>query len=156
VSGIPLILPSPIPRDHLRATPLRQLEMASLSLREAARRAGISRSTLHRAVQRGQISVTRTEAKAILVDPAELARVFPPRPAPEPSQGQAQGQVKDHPKGHDGVALARAEARLEALTQVVEDLRRDRDRWAGIAEQSQRLLMAPKPVAPWWWPFRSP
>jgi hypothetical protein len=131
--------------------------MASLSLREAARRAGISRSTLHRAVQAGTISVTRTESKAILVDPSELARAFPPKPSPEP----AQGQTTSHPKGHEGmaldhrdVALARAEARLEALTQVVEDLKVDRDAWRSQAERL--ALPKPEPARTWWWPWSRP
>ncbi|WP_455986347.1 hypothetical protein [Methylorubrum extorquens] len=77
------------------------------------------------------------------------------------------------------VRLARAEASLEALKEIVElerkraeELRAERDRWAGIAEASQRQIThltakppeppavipmpAPEPVADrsrGWWPW---
>ena len=51
--------------------------MAALSLRQAAQQAGVSKSTILRAIQKGRVSSTRTADGGHAIDPAELARVYP-------------------------------------------------------------------------------
>jgi excisionase family DNA binding protein len=48
-----------------------------LSLSEAAKVAGQSKSTIWRAVNSGRLSATRTYTGDYRIDPAELHRVFP-------------------------------------------------------------------------------
>src|SRR3954471_6938666 len=62
---------------------LRYLEcggMAFLVLREAAEQAGMSKTSIFRAIKSGRLSSTRDENGGIRIDPSELARAFPPRP----------------------------------------------------------------------------
>jgi excisionase family DNA binding protein len=130
--------------------------MAGLSLREAAQQAGTSKSTILRAIQSGRLSATRTDDGGYSIDPAELCRVYPPRPdAPDQSADQSVGQ------GATGLSIdaatelrirnAQLEAGFNALKAILEsekkhleEIREDRDRWAA---QAERLALAP-PAAP--------
>jgi excisionase family DNA binding protein len=136
--------------------------MAGLSLREAAQQAKTSKSTILRAIQSGRLSATRTDDGGYSIDPAELCRVYPPRPdAPDHSADQSAGQ------GATGLASDAAtelrirnaqleagfnalKAILEAEKKHLEEIREDRDRWAAQAERL--ALPAPdnshKPSAP--------
>ena len=154
--------------------------MPKLSIRRAAKQAGVSRSTLLRAIQTGKMSAHRKEGgDGYLIDPSELFRVFEPRP-PCPSNTDAtveghDGQRVDEPDGQPGqgptvlhIRLARMEERVRALETVLEierkraaedrqraeedrrrveeradELRQERDKWAGMAEASQRQLVDP-------------
>lgn len=51
--------------------------LAKVSISEAARLAGKSRTTLHRLIKTGELSVSTGERNARMVDISELARVFP-------------------------------------------------------------------------------
>jgi excisionase family DNA binding protein len=120
--------------------------MAGLSLREAAQLAKTSKSTILRAIQSGRLSATRTDDGGYSIDPAELCRVYPPRPdAPDQSADQSAGQ------GATGLTEAATELRirnaqleagfnalkaiLEAEKKHLEEIREDRDRWAAQAER---------------------
>jgi hypothetical protein len=142
-----------------------------LSLKAAAREAGIAKTTLLRAVRSGRVSAQKNDLGDWGIDPAELFRVFPPRrlDPQDPGSGTG-GLVQDAPlpgppappgatpgPTHLEVRLARAEAKLEALEQAFareqrlsEDLRAERDRWA---QQAERLALAGPPRRSWW-PFR--
>ena len=48
------------------------------TLGQAAKATGIPKPRLSRAINKGQISATRTESGGYLIDAAELHRVFPP------------------------------------------------------------------------------
>lgn len=154
------------------------------TLGTAARAAGVSKSTIHRAIKRGTISARSKDAGGYEIDPAELHRVFPPVSMsstndddgvePEgvpgtgsngsaveplerhatPSKGSRNGLETDRnpsvarQRNHElEVALAKAEAQLDGLKAVLdlerkraEELRQERDRWAGVAEASQRQI----------------
>lgn len=49
-----------------------------LTLSEAATAVGLSKSAIHKAIKRGQLSANRTDSGEWRVDPAELFRVYPP------------------------------------------------------------------------------
>lgn len=51
--------------------------MAQLSIADASAVTGKSRSTLLRAIKAGRLSASRDSAGAFVLDPAEVARVFP-------------------------------------------------------------------------------
>jgi hypothetical protein len=104
-----------------------------LNLREAAEQAGVGKSSIWRAIKSGKLSATRTEDGNVQIDPAELARAFPPKP-PKPDKP---------PTGEAGTAVRNAalEVEVRLLREMLEDMRRDRDTWRGQAERAQ--LAAP-------------
>lgn len=113
-----------------------------LSLSEAAKVAGQSKSTIWRAVKSGRVSATRTDTGDYQIDPAELHRVFP--------LGTGQGRATTVPLTRDATALERAETALlqaqidnlrqigELLRNELDDVRKDRDAWRS---QADKLLL---------------
>src|SRR5215211_1790658 len=49
-----------------------------LSLRDAAAQAGVSKTTILRAIRSGRLSAPRNDDGGYAIDPAELFRVYPP------------------------------------------------------------------------------
>jgi hypothetical protein len=62
--------------------------MASLSLQEAAEQVGTSKVDIWRAIQEGTLPAQRTDDGGFAIDPAELFRVFAPRPPDGRPTGQ--------------------------------------------------------------------
>jgi hypothetical protein len=129
--------------------------------------AGVSKSTISRAIQAGRLSAARSDDGGWSIDPAELSRVYPPAPFPVPV-GRPIGRAADGSEGQDATPVgthgpardALFEVQLDALRQLLEaerrradELRADRDAWR---EQAQRLALPvpPKPQPRGWWPFR--
>lgn len=131
------------------------------TLGTAAKAAGVSKSTIHRAIKRGTLSARSKGDSGYEIDPAELHRVFPPARVPEnASSGSGDSAVERYatpggtvgtpPVSHDReleLRLAKAEAQLDALKEVLEverkraeELRQERDRWASALEASQRQI----------------
>src|SRR3954447_323254 len=106
----------------------------ALSLRQAARTAGVSKSTISRAIQAGRLSASRSDDGGWSIDPAELCRVYPPAPLLVPAErpmdrpaGGSEGQDAT-PTGMPGPAGdALFEAQLDALRQLLEAERRHAD-----------------------------
>jgi hypothetical protein len=132
-----------------------------LTLGEASRVCGVPKSTLSRAIKSGRMSATRNDTGGYAIDPAELHRVYPFRPADPaetPATGRATSSAVHHATPCDSsdldratpsdyevaLRLAAAEAEMRGLRDMVEELRRARDGWQA---QAQRLaLTAPIPV----------
>src|SRR4051794_32406552 len=129
------------------------------TLGTAAKACGVSKSTIHRAIRSGRISARAVEGNSYEIDPAELHRVFPPASQEDVGNSSDKGSAErsatggqnegngSYPDVELAVRLARAEAALDALKEIVElerkraeELRAERDRWAGIAEASQRQI----------------
>lgn len=139
------------------------------TLGTAAKATGLAKSTIHRAIKMGKISARSKDGSGYEIDPAELHRVFPPvgqtaaGVASNPSNGSADSTVErsatPEENGSNPVEpsvqrdyvlefrLAKAEAQLEALKEVLElerkrseELRQERDRWASALETSQRQI----------------
>lgn len=53
--------------------------MTTFSIRDAAREAGVSKTSILRAIQSGRMSAPRKDDGGYAIDPAELFRVFPPK-----------------------------------------------------------------------------
>jgi excisionase family DNA binding protein len=151
--------------------------MATLSLREAAEQTGVSKSTIFRAIKAGRMSAPRNDDGEFQIDPAELFRVYPPKPVSEPNlivPGDVPAQPETQPVGRSAPNLetvelrvrnAALEAEVKGLRAMADELRQARDKWEGQAERLSLSLAAPKPievvvqpaasVAPRsWWPFR--
>jgi len=130
--------------------------MPGLSLRQAAKEAGTSKSTILRAIQSGRLSAGRTDDGGYAIDPAELFRVYPPKSTLTAAERSGEGAVTQETAGDlsgDATDLRVRNAQLEAVVNALraildsekkraEELREDRDRWAA---QAQRLALPPPP-----------
>jgi excisionase family DNA binding protein len=151
--------------------------MATLTMGQAAKLVGLSKSTLSRAVSSGRLSATRTADGSYEIDPSELMRVY--NILPEAIEA-ARNSGQPVPLRRDttpietaleyGVAsrLAAAEAEIAGLKAMVDELRRARDSWQGQAERllirdhsRSDVIVTPPPAGAssasqpaGWWPFR--
>jgi excisionase family DNA binding protein len=148
--------------------------MATLSLREAAEQAGVSKSTIFRAIKSGRMSAAKDDDGNFLIDPAELFRVYPPKAAGEEIARNVPTQAETRTMGQDTtvseaielrIRNAELEAQLNALKQILEiekeraqEFKAERDKWAAAMEASQRQIthLAEKQTEKrsGWWPFR--
>ncbi len=131
--------------------------MATFSLREAAQQAGTSKSTILRAIQAGRLSAARNDDGGYAIDPAELFRVYAPKPADVAMNRNGDRSAGQDAPGHWPAEIveirirnARLESEGESLRTILDaekrradELRHDRDRWAA---QAERLAIA-APVA---------
>ena len=120
-----------------------------LSLSQAAKLTGKSKSTINRAIKTGKLSAARHEGGSYSIDPAELARAFDV----EPPEGAKRRDAEP-----DGTRLLERIAALEAMLnrerEISADLKEDRDRWR---QQATALLTDQRPTRPIrirWWPWR--
>jgi len=129
--------------------------MAKFSLRTAAQQAGVSKSTILRAIKSGRLSAEKTEAGGYEIDGAELVRVYPPKTDTVAPQRSAQrsmghGATPDAPATvtPDAVQFAVLETEVKALRAMAEELRQARDDWKAQAERATVALAAP--ARSWW------
>lgn len=121
--------------------------MPVLSLSQAAKLTGKSKSTINRAIKTGKLSAIRHEDGTYSIDPAELARAFDV----EPLEG-----AKRRDADPDGTRLLERIAALEAMLsrerEISDDLKEDRDRWR---QQATALLTDQRAAttALRWWPW---
>src|SRR5919202_175787 len=76
-----------VPAAPCRFDPAEHGGTPMLNLREAAEQAGTSKSSIFRAIKSGRLSATRDDFGGVQIDPAELARAFPPKPSPPERAG---------------------------------------------------------------------
>lgn len=100
-----------------------------LTLQQAAHATGRNRTSILRAIKRGEITGSKDAEGNWTVDAAELHRVY-----------SAQTQPPTPANAHTDALVAELKA-------VIEDLRRDRDRWHSAFEAVQRRLPTPTPEA---------
>lgn len=120
--------------------------MPELSLSQAAKLTGKSKSTINRAIKTGKFSATRHDDGSYSIDPAELARVF----EIEPPEGAKRRDAEP-----DGTRLRERIETLETMLnrerEVSADLKEDRDRWR---QQATALLTDQRPTSRtevrWW------
>ena len=121
------------------------------SLLQAARAAGRTKSTIHRAIKTGRLSASRTQDGGYSIDPAELARVYPPLHA----NGQSNGQRDDtqHLGDRSATGIERREIALlrEQLADRDETIRDLRARLDSEVDERRRLMaLLTGPRTPWW------
>lgn len=123
--------------------------MPELSLSQAAKLTGKSKSTINRAIKTGKISATRHEDGSYSIDLSELSRTF----SLEPQRGSERRDAE--PDGTRFLERIEAlEAMLNREREIVADLKEDRDRWR---QQATALLTDQRPATPTatrWWPWR--
>lgn len=139
--------------------------MPGLTLSQAAKSLGKSKSTLNRAIKTGRLTATRNEDGTFSIDPSELYRAFP-----EPMQNAHQSASTERPRTPVPDEL---NSRINLLEQLLEkerdtvarereiaaDLKEDRDRWRQQATSllaDQRPESAPAVLAKRrrWWPWQ--
>lgn len=121
--------------------------VSELSLTQAAKITGKSKSTINRAIKSGKISATRHNDGSYSIDASELSRVF--------SLGTPSGSEWVNVTPHmELVRTATLEAENAALRaaldrerEVLDEVRADRDAWK---QQATALLAAPKKRRSWW------
>src|SRR3954468_24247204 len=93
-----------------------------LSLRQAAKEAGVAKTTLIRALKSGRLSAQKNDLGDWAIDPAELHRVFPLRVQDQGDPGSAP-VVLDHDASPSATSLDRERlAALEAQVQALKEL----------------------------------
>jgi len=115
-----------------------------LTLTQAAKEAGVSKSTLSRAIEKGRLSAQKDDLGRFHIDPSELFRVFNPV-----ARNSIDAQQKEqNATGREPVKTAVLEKEIEYLKATLamvqereNDLKFERDSWR---EQAQRLAL-PKP-----------
>ena len=123
--------------------------MGDLSITDAVRLSGKSRSSILRAIKSGALSARRGPGGAFLIDRSELARVYAVgSPAPD---GAPDGAVLRHEIDRLRADLADAERRAAVAEALAEERARS-------LSDLRRLLPAPAPASPVkarrrWWPF---
>jgi hypothetical protein len=123
--------------------------MPELSLSQAAKLTGKSKSTINRAIKTGKLSAARHDDGSYSIDPAELSRAFDMRP-PEGSKGSGVEPVETRLLER----LAALEDMLNREREISADLKEDRDRWR---QQATALLTHQRPASSTgtrWWPWR--
>lgn len=118
------------------------------TLGTAAKATGKSKTTIQRAIARGQISAQRLEEGGYSIDPAELHRVFP-RLSTETVPRDSE---MDTTRPQDATPELRArieglEAMLARERAALDEVRADRDAWK---QQATALLAAPPKRRRWW------
>lgn len=121
--------------------------MVKLTLGQAAKEVTVSKATISKALKSGRLSYISKSAAGYEIDPAELFRVFPPKPHETVSSEHHETPVAT------GSEADRREIQL--LREQLAEARADRDAWR---DQAQRALLAlPAPVTEAkprrWWPW---
>ena len=126
--------------------------MPELSLSQAAKLTGKSKSTINRAVKTGKLSAARHEDGSYSIDPAELARAFDVEPL---DGAKRSGAEPDRTRQLERIEAL--EAMLNREREISADLQEDRDRWR---QQASALLTDQRPSfngRRWWfWRKRNP
>ena len=131
--------------------------MAKVSISEAARLTGKSRTTLHRLIKAGELSTCSGVRNAKMLDISELIRVF--GDISKPVQEQPFEQV---PEQRVTAPLAQSEQMVSSLKQEVEHLRTlvsAQESHIDSLKQSLQLLehkkdvQQPLPPPAKWWQF---
>ena len=129
--------------------------MANVSLTQAAKLAGISRSNLYKSyIDKGLITVSKDERNKPCIDTSELLRVF--------SVLQRDNQEVSS-LGHDSTHKKAEKTEVSALKSEIEQLKKqlskseEREEWYQTQIQSltdtMKLLEGPKPSGRSWWAF---
>lgn len=121
--------------------------MTTFSISAAARAAGVSRTTLQRAIKSGRLSITTDAAGGCCIDLSELLRAFGPLQATQ--QGQGAALLQDAAGGR-----APPDPLLELLQAQLRDAKDREERLLAMLEaeqQARRELeqkLLPAPVSP--------
>jgi hypothetical protein len=123
--------------------------ISELSLTQAAKIAGKSKSTINRAIKSGKLSATRHDDGSYSIDGSELARVFPigtPSGSERVSAAPPTEPTRTAMLEAENAALRTA---LDREREALDEARADRDAW----RQQATALLASPPKRRGWWPW---
>lgn len=123
----------------------RSVTPSELSLSQAAKISGKSKTTIHRSIKSGKLSATRNEDGTYSINAAELSRVFQVVTQKHPTWNNEEQPVT--PSETDRIRIEALEAALDREREVNADLMADRDHWR---QQATALLAAPSKRRRWW------
>lgn len=124
----------------------------SYTLGEAAKAAGKSKTTLHRAIKSGKISASKSDDGSYVIEPSELHRLFP---SVTPGTADAPLHRNDTEQQSNGLGTLRIQMEMQEkerereralLQETIADLREDRDKWR---QQATALLEDKRPSGFW-------
>ena len=121
-----------------------------LTVAEAAEEVGISRGGIWKAIKTGRLSATKNNSKQIVVDPAELYRVYRPVNTPSPLHEQRSSTESTSKQREVDELTARLELTNKLLARAeneVDDLRRRLDDEAA-ERRKLTLLLTHQPEPP--------
>lgn len=119
----------------------------ALTLNQAAKTCGRSKSTLLEAIRTGRMSAPKDDRGRYAIDPAELHRVFPFQsqdrsgdrsPEPQPTS------LENQPEPADPVL----KREIELLREMLARAEANADHWRVLAERQQTLLEDKRPKEP--------
>lgn len=107
----------------------------ALTLNQAAKICGRSKSTLLDAIRAGRMSAPKDDRGHYAIDPAELHRAFPFQsqnrsPEPQPTISENQSEPANF-------ALKRE---VELLREMLEKVEKNAEHWRSLAERQQALI----------------
>jgi hypothetical protein len=113
-----------------------------LTLGQAAKETGKSKSVISSAIKSGRLSAAKSDVGSWQIDPAELFRVFPKQNTKNPEKEQN----STHENALQNRLLEREtellHERLKEKDYIIDDLRQDRDHWR---QQATALLTDERP-----------
>lgn len=132
------------------------------TLGQAAKAAGVSKTTLSKAIANGRLSAGRDDKGVYQIQPAELFRVYTKTGEPDGTRNRDKtpigGQVAaPEVIAENAVLKAKVdglEAMISQLRDQANDLKEQRDEWATQAKQATRLLADQRPVRRGWFGLR--
>jgi len=112
-----------------------------LSMGQAAKEAGVSKTSISRAINSGRLSASKVDGIGYQIDPSELFRVFPRnRNAYSKKEQSVTHNVTDEVAPSNPLEFLRLEIEnlalkreVSLLTERVDDLRKERDDWKAQA-----------------------
>jgi excisionase family DNA binding protein len=132
-----------------------------LTLGQAAKHTGVSKSYLSKLIRTGKITAERQPNGEFRIDPSELDRIPEMR-----SQGRAENSPRERSDTPENTGWERERNLLMMLLQdrehQIQDLRQERDAWRQQAERAQQTLLLTagakheEPQVRRWWRWRKP
>lgn len=110
---------------------------APMSPAQAAQLKGVSRRTIMRAIKSHELRAFRDNRNHWKIDPQALDKWADAQWA---LTGHAQSEMPALPASDLAIIHARVEAERDALRELLEQTKEDRNHWRRIAEQQQDLL----------------
>ena len=120
----------------------------ALTLNQAAKACGRSKSTLLNAISSGRMSAPRDDRGRYAIDPAELHRAFPFQ-APDRSADRFPEPQPTTLENHSTTPTDRSLKReVELLREMLAKAEANADHWRALAERQQALLEDKRPKEP--------
>lgn len=120
----------------------------ALTLNQAAKACGRSKSTLLNAISSGRMSAPKDDRGRYAIEPAELYRAFPFQVPNRSADRFPEPQPTTH-ENHPTTLIDRGlEREVELLREMLAKAETNADHWRALAERQQALLEDKRPKEP--------